>query len=175
MLPPRPGDGDPYRSAPSEPQFVCVVCYKSVSVHPGECRSCGVARLPLSDPEVRAEVRAEAERRLQARAYGEYFWCYLTAFLVTTPLAFFLFGDQVTRFIAWIASAFVMGGANVKLYERLAPKSTTRVFAERRRRLELSEAPNAPKRLPPGPIEGDPEDAELKQVLDLLHVEESGE
>ena len=54
---------DPYRSEPTQPQFVCVVCYRSLSVHAGECHRCGVERLSLSDPEVRAEVRAEAERR----------------------------------------------------------------------------------------------------------------
>ena len=79
---------DPYRTEPTEPQFVCVVCYRSLSVHAGECATCGVERLPLGDPEVRAEVRAEAERRLQKRLYGEWFWLYLAAWVVTTPVRF---------------------------------------------------------------------------------------
>jgi hypothetical protein len=160
----RGDDGDPYRSPPVEPQFVCLVCYRSLSVQPGECPACGVARLALANPEVRDELRAEAERRVQARVYGEWFWCYLVAFLVTTPMGF-LAGDLWRRLVFWIVSAMVLGGANVKIYERLAPRSMLRLFADRRRRL-LPAPADAPKLLPAHAE--DAEDADIRRVLQLL-------
>ena len=164
----RDDSGDPYRSPPVEPQFVCLVCFKSLSVQPGECPECGVARLPLSDPEVRDELRAEAERRVQARVYGEWFWCYFLGFLVTTPIGF-LTGDIWQRLLFWIGSAMVVGGANVKLYEKLNPRSMLRLFADRRRRLTLPAA-EQPKLLP-----AHAEDAEDADLRRLLHVLGAGE
>jgi hypothetical protein len=159
------GGGDPYRSTPAQPQFVCLVCYRSLSVHPGECPRCGVERLALADPEVRAEVRAEAERRLQARHYAEWFWCYLAAFLVTTPIVLIVTADLWKQFVLWLMSALLVGGANVKLYERLNPRSTLRLYADRRRRRVLS--PTEERKLLPARAD-DPEDAELPRVLALL-------
>jgi hypothetical protein len=162
-------EGDPFRSPPSEPQFVCLVCYRSLSVQPGECAECGVARLPLSDPEVREVLRAEAERRLQARVYGEWFWCYLVAFLVTTPMGF-VAGDLWRRLVLWLVSSMLLGGANVKIYERLAPRSMLRLFADRRRRL-LPPASDAPRQLPAHA--DDAEDADLRRLLQLLGAREA--
>jgi hypothetical protein len=156
---------DPYRSPPTEPQFICVVCYKSLSVHAGECQACGVDRLPLSDPEVRETVRAEAERRLQLKHYGEWFWLYLAAWLMTAPTTIF-FGALWWRFVWWIATTLVVGGVNVKLYERLNARSALRLYADRRKRHELEAAGTAPKALPARA--DDPEDAELSHVLGLL-------
>jgi hypothetical protein len=164
----RGDDGDPYRSPPVEPQFVCLVCFRSLSVQPGECPTCGVARLALADPEVRDELRAEAERRVQARVYGEWFWCYLIAFIVTTPMGF-LAGDLWRRLVFWIVSAMLVGGANVKIYERLAPGSMLRLFADRRRRL-LPAAADAPKLLPAHAE--DAEDADIRRVLQLLGAQD---
>jgi hypothetical protein len=158
------GGGDPYRSPPAQPQFVCIVCYRSLSVHPGECPRCRTERLPLSDPAVREEVRAEAERRLQTRHYGESFWCYLVAFLATTPVAF-LAGDPLRRFLVWLVTALVLGSGNAKIYERLNPRSVLRLYADRRRRLALP--PPADGKLLPARAD-DPEDAELPRVLDIL-------
>jgi hypothetical protein len=160
---------DPYRSEPAEPQFVCVVCYRSLSVHPGECATCGVDRLPLGDPEVRAEVRAEAERRLQKRVYGEWFWLYLAAWVVTTPVRFLIPGFLPAAAL-WVAATWVVGAANVKLYERLNANSALRLFADRRRRLELATsgaASGSAQKLLPARAD-DPEDAELGNVLALL-------
>jgi hypothetical protein len=165
-------DGDPYRSAPAEPRFVCLVCYRSLSVTPGECPRCGVERLPLAEPDVRLEVRAEAEKRLQSRHYGEWFWCYLVAFLALTPIAFFFLGDPIRALAVWVVSSFALGGANVKLYERLNPRSMLRLFADRRRRLALPQG-EAPKQLPPRSSD-ETEDAELARVLALLGARVDG-
>jgi hypothetical protein len=155
---------DPYRSPPTEPQFVCIACYESLSVSPGVCPRCGVDRLPLGDPEVRAEVRAEAERRLQKKLYGEWFWSYMVAaaaaaLFVAFPLTGGLIGGAL-----WIAVTMALGTFNVKLYERLNPRSALRLYADRRRR--LAAAPE--HKLLPAHHEPDPEDAELPRVLAFL-------
>ncbi len=156
---------DPYRTEPTDAQFICVVCYRSLSVHAGEYPRCGVDRLPLSDPEVRAEVRAEAERRVQKRLYGEWFWLYLAAWVVTTPVRFLIPGFLPAA-VLWVAATLVVGAANVKLYERLNARSALRLFADRRRRLALATSGGAQKLLPARA--DDPEDAELKQVIAML-------
>jgi hypothetical protein len=156
--------GDPYRSPPSAPQFVCVVCYRSLSVHPGECPRCGVERLPLSDPAVRAEVRDEAERRLDGRLYGEWFWCYLGAFIAAIPVRFVIV-ELMKAIVVWVAAGMALGALNVRLYERLNPRSVLRLYADRRRRLALAGA-DAQHLLPARA--DDPEDAELPRVLALL-------
>ena len=156
---------DPYRTEPTDAQFICVVCYRSLSVHAGECPSCGVERLPLSDPEVRAEVRAEAERRVQKRLYGEWFWLYLAAWVVTTPVRFIVPGFLPAAAL-WVAATLAVGAANVKLYERLNARSALRLFADRRKRLALATSGGAQKLLTARA--DDPEDADLKQVIALL-------
>jgi hypothetical protein len=156
---------DPYRSQPTEPQFICVVCYRSMSVHAGECPTCEVERLPLSNPEVRETVRAEAERRLQLKHYGEWFWLYLAGWLMTAPLSLFM-GNLIWRLTFCIASMLIVGGLNVRVYERLNARSAQRLFADRRRRHALEAAGTAPKLLPARA--DDPEDAELSHVLGLL-------
>lgn len=155
---------DPYRSLPTEAQFVCVVCYRSLSVTPGECPSCGVDRLPLGDPEVRAEVRAEAEKRLQNRHYGEWFWSYLVAAFASTPLTLLVHG-MLPAGVVWLAATLLLGSANVKIYERLNPRSILRLYADRRARLQPPTS--AAHKLLPARAD-DPEDAELPRVLALL-------
>lgn len=156
---------DPYRTEPTDAQFICVVCFRSLSVHAGECPQCGVERLPLSDPEVRAEVRAEAERRVQKRMYGEWFWLYLAAWVVTTPVRFLIPGFLPAA-VLWVAATLVVGAGNVKLYERLNARSALRLYADRRRRLALATSGAAQKLLPARA--DDPEDADLKHVIALL-------
>jgi hypothetical protein len=159
---------DPYRSQPTQAQFVCVVCFRSLSVHAGECPRCGVDRLSLSDPEVRAEVRAEAEKRMQKRLYGEWFWLYLVGFIVATPVSYLVL-DRLQAMALWVISALVIGSANVKIYEKLNGRSVLRLYADRRRRLALAEASGgaAAQKLLPARAD-DPEDAELAHVLELL-------
>jgi hypothetical protein len=156
---------DPYRSEPTQAQFVCVVCWRSLSVHAGECPRCGVDRLSLADPEVRAEVRAEAEKRMQKRLYGEWFWCYLAAFVVSIPFRFFIPGI-ILSYATALVTMIVLGSANVKLYERLNPHSMLRLYGDRRRRLALATSGASPKLLPARA--DDPEDADLPHVLELL-------
>jgi hypothetical protein len=160
--------GDPYRSAPEQAQFVCLVCYRSLSVHPGECAGCGVERLSLADPEVRAAVRAEAEKRLQARHYGEWFWCYLAAFVMMAPLTLFFFPGLMVSLAVMAVSTMVLGGANVRVYERLNGRSVLRLYADRRRRLAGAGAGEEGMKLLPAARADDPEDAELPRVLKLL-------
>jgi hypothetical protein len=156
---------DPYRTEPTQPQFICLVCYGSLSVHAGECPRCGVERLSLSDSEVRADVRAEAERRIQKKLYGEWFWLYLAAWVVTTPVRFLIPGFLPAAAL-WVMATLVVGAGNIKLYERLNARSALRLFADRRRRLALATSGTAQKALPPRA--DDPEDAELSHVLELL-------
>lgn len=164
---------DPYRTQPTDAQYVCVVCYRSLSVHPGECPTCGVERLSLAEPEVRAEVRAEAERRLQKRVYGEWFWLYLAAWVVTTPVRFLIPGFLPAA-VLWVAATWVVGAANVKLYERLNANSALRLFADRRRRLALATSGGAgAQKLLPAHAD-DPEDADLPTVLALLGARVDG-
>ena len=162
---------DPYRSDPTQPQFVCVVCYRSLAVHAGECPRCGVERLSLGDPEVRAEVRAEAERRLQNRHYGEWFWCYLIAFLMAIPVRFFI-PNLLEALAVALATTFVLGAANVKIWERLNARSMLRLYADRRRRLPGASG-DPPQKLLPARAD-DPEDAELAHVLELLGARVDG-
>jgi ribosomal protein L40E len=169
---------DPYRDEPTQPQFICVVCYKSLSVHAGECPKCGVERLSLGDPEVRMEVRAEAEKRLQNRHYGEWFWCYLVAFLMAIPVRFFIH-DIFEAFLVALGATFVLGAANVKIWERLNARSMLRLYADRRRRLPgamagAEGAGAAGQKLLPAAREDDPEDAELGRVLELLGARVEG-
>ncbi len=166
---------DPYRSEPSQPQFVCVVCWRSLSVHAGECPRCGVDRLSLSDPEVRAEARAEAEKRMQKRLYGEWFWLYLVGFFAATPVSWFAI-NRLQAMVLWVVTALVVGSANVKLYEKLNPRSILRLYADRRKRLELATATGTSgQKLLPARAD-DPEDAELSRVLEQLgaRVEDKG-
>ncbi|HEY2743213.1 MAG TPA: hypothetical protein VGL86_01265 [Polyangia bacterium] len=157
---------DPYRSEPTEAQFVCVVCWRSLSVYAGECARCGVDRLSLADPEVRAEARAEAEKRIQKRLYGEWFWLYLVGFFAATPVSWLVI-DRLQAMALWVVSALVIGSASVKVYEKLNPRSILRLYADRRRRLELATAGGAAQKLLPARAD-DPEDAELSRVLALL-------
>jgi hypothetical protein len=159
---------DPYRSPPSEPQFVCIACYESLSVQPGVCAKCGVDRLPLGDPAVRAEVRGEAERRLQKKLYGEWFWCYIVAAMAAAMfVAVPVTGGLISGAI-WIAVTMAFGTLNVKLYERLNPHSALRLYAERRHRLAAAtQHKQLPAHQDPAQKQ-DPEDAELPRVLAFL-------
>jgi hypothetical protein len=155
---------DPYRSPPSEPQFVCIACYQSLSVLPGVCPRCGVDRLPLGDAAVRAEVRAEAERRLQKKLYGEWFWSSMLAASLASLLVTFVFTGGLLGVAAWMVVTTMLWTTNVKLYERLNPRSALRLYAERRRRL----AAVAQRKQLPEHKDVDPEDAELPRVLAFL-------
>jgi hypothetical protein len=155
----------PYRSLSGrgeleQSRFVCLGCFRSLSAFSGVCRHCEIERRPLSDPQVREDLRAEAERRLQKRMYAEYFQLSLLGFLVTLPVVF-LFIPPPFGQLLWMASGITAAAFIVKSYSRLRPHSALGVFAARRQRLAL---PAADKKRG----EDDPEDFDLSQVLDWL-------
>jgi hypothetical protein len=157
----------PYRTTPSRAMYVCLVCYSSLSVHPGECPKCDVERLPLADPRVRQELRAEAERRLEKRMYGEYFGLSLLGFIMAAPVILF-FGE-----IPWMLAAVGLAGVNTQLYGRFRKRSALHVFAERRRRLGRELASPSERLLLPAssdqkPPDDDPEALDLEHVLSWL-------
>ena len=156
---------DPYRSPPTEPQFVCIACFSSLSVQPGACARCGVDRLPLGDPAVRAEVRAEAERRLQKKLYGEWFRSYTLAAMAASLLVAFLVSGPFSG-LAWVTVTLAIGMLNTRIHERLLPHSAMRLYADRRKRLRLDAAGRM--KMLPAHTDEDPEDAELPRVLAFL-------
>ena len=145
----------PYRSTMSKGMYVCLVCFSSLSAHPGECPKCDVEKLPVADPRVREELRAEAERRLEKRMYGEYFSLSLLGFIMTLPVIVFL-GE-----IPWILAAVGLAGVNTQLYGRFRKHSALHVFAERRRRLRRELASPAERLLLPAAT--DRKSPELKE------------
>jgi len=118
----------PYRSSTAIPRYLCIVCYRSLSQYPGECRTCGVDRLDLSSPEVREQVRLEAEKRLQKRMYNEYSILALASGAVVAPAMWwlggfaFIFVPPVTMVVA-------------RAYAAIKRNSAIATFASRRRRI----------------------------------------
>lgn len=161
----------PYREG-GDARHVCIVCYHHVSAYAGLCPRCSVDLLPLDDPEVRAEVRAEAERRLQKRMYGEYFALSLTGFALATPVLW-LFGE-----LGYLAAALLMGQALTRGWTAMRPSSALALYARRRRRLQLELAGRAePRALPAAGAkgkagEGDPEELDLAETLRWLGLDE---
>jgi hypothetical protein len=129
------------------------------------CHPCGVERLPLADPRVREELRAEAERRLQKRMYGEYFGLSLLGFVLTLPVIL-VFGE-----VPWVLSALGLAWFNTRAYALLRKRSALGLYAERQRRLRRELASPAERlRLPPPerPSGEDPESLDLDHVLSWL-------
>ncbi|MDB4968373.1 MAG: hypothetical protein JWN44_4062 [Myxococcales bacterium] len=124
--------------------------------------------LPLSDPEVRAEVRAAAEKRLQEKLYGEWFWAYCLAGMFGAVLSIFVVHAGMPL---WALMTVLLGGTNLKLYERLNAGSALRLYSDRRRRFALAAA--GQQKLLPQRAD-DPEDADLPHVLELLGARVSG-
>lgn len=118
----------PYREQAAIPRFICIVCYRSLSSFAGACRRCGVDRLDLSAPEVREQVRLEAEKRLQKSMYREYSVLALTSGAVVAPAMWWLGGlafvlvPPVTMMVA-------------RAYAALKRNSAIATFAARRRRI----------------------------------------
>jgi hypothetical protein len=125
-------DEGPYRTPFLGARFVCLVCCRSLSTMPGRCPSCGVARLALDDPEVRAEVRRVAEERLQRRAYREY--ATLTAAIMIGSLMIYTGPLALAILPLWF-------GGVALYYARLRKRSAMAIMATRRRRVskELGE------------------------------------
>lgn len=165
-------DAGPYRGGQGG-RWGCIACYRHVAAHAGLCPDCGVDLLSLDDPAVRADLRAEAERRMQKRMYGEYFALSMLGFAVTIPLVGFL-GQ-----IAYVVSGLAMGQALTRGWARVRPRSALALYAQRRRRLALELSGKPPAALPPrgGSTvategEGDPADLGLEETLAWLGMRE---
>ncbi len=76
----------PYRFSSREVRYVCLACYQHASIAGGKCPTCGVDLLSLDEEAVRADLHAEADRRMQKRQYTEYFAIHLVGFLIMSPL-----------------------------------------------------------------------------------------
>ncbi len=147
--------GGPYRRGDERARFVCIVCCASLSVGPGRCRRCGVERLALDAPDVEGQLRAEAEKRLQRRAYREYVLLSLAGSVIAGPPMFFFF--PLAAFLFPVAAV-----ACAKLYSRINQHSALAIFSARRRRIsrelgtdvQISEAPygDPPGRAPLTPL-----------------------
>jgi hypothetical protein len=150
--------------------YVCLVCHRSLSIHPGECAECGVERRPLADPQVRADLRAVAEERLQKRMYGEYFGLSLLGFILALP-TFLLDLGLLMGLIPWLLVSLALARVNTKLYAALRPRSALGLYAERQRRLSRALAGDQEKLLLPAPAPAssdDPEDLDIDHMLSWL-------
>jgi len=158
----------PYRQEPSGPRYVCIVCYAHASVTQGLCPSCEVDLLVVENPEVRAELRAEAERRMQKRLYAESFGLSLLGFVATVPI---LLGAGQ---LLYLASALAVGWITTQIYTRVRPGSALGLYAARRHRLVRELAGQRPQAALPPPgdrvQESDPEELPLEATLRWLGI-----
>jgi hypothetical protein len=116
----------PYRQAPSEPRFVCLSCDERTT-QAGVCPACCVQRLPLSDPRVREELQASAERRLHTRAGREQMLLGAAAFLLASPLRWF----GVLGTLTWLAAGLVGTSLLWRLVARFGRRSALHAFRRR--------------------------------------------
>lgn len=125
---------EPYRQAPKIARYVCVACYRSVSVSPGSCPNCGVERLDLNREDVRADVRREVEERFAQTLAQERARCDAVGFgagaitgVVIGALGAGLIADSSVLFwCAWtlgVIAGIGAGKAARGLYARLDPRS----------------------------------------------------
>src|SRR5262245_37641313 len=109
--------------------YLCVACYRTASSGPGTCARCHVDRLPLTNPEVRDDLRKETERRLQKKWYREYFWIELVAFALTV----WMFPFQILFIpVYWIVAGLLLGWMGSRVYAFLRPKSALGLMRERK-------------------------------------------
>ncbi len=157
----------PYRQEPSGPRYVCLVCYAHASVAPGLCPRCEVDLLPLERADVRQELRAEAERRMQGRMYSEYFGVSMSAFLVALPVLPFLGG------IVYVAAALGTAWVGTRIYGRVRPRSALAVYATRKARIEAASTPRSLPARAASSTGADPEELDLLETLAWLGVRQS--
>jgi hypothetical protein len=167
-----PGAAGPYRGG-SGGRWGCIVCYRYLSPHAGLCPQCGVDLLSLADPNVRAELRAEAERRLQKRMYGEYFALSLLGFAIAIPIL------PIAGEIVFIVASLGVGQLATRAWARLRPRSALALYAQRRQRLALELAGKTQQRALPAAGEsthegeGDPADLDLDETISWLGMSEA--
>jgi ribosomal protein L40E len=120
--------GGPYRDDRPVARYVCIVCFRSLGTRAGVCPRCGVERLDLSDPEVRRQVRGEAEKRLERRLYREYAGAGVAATLLVAPVTYWL-GFISYALVPPLAALLGRGWAMTRRNSAMA------VYASRRRRI----------------------------------------
>lgn len=118
----------PYRDADRSARFLCIVCFKSMSAYAGNCKTCGAPRLDLADPEVRDQVRLEAEKRLQRRMYREYSGIAVASAAVTAPAMFWIGGVA-------LAYAPLLALGLSRVYAWVRRNSAIATYAARRQRI----------------------------------------
>ena len=123
--------GSPYRRSPSPPRYLCIVCYRSLSRHPATCRTCDSPMLDITEPAVREEVHAEAERRLQRRKYREEAPIFAFSLIAGTAIV-------VSIGLWWplgLFLAYPIQRGCLLIYTRLRPGSAIVTYAIRRQRI----------------------------------------
>lgn len=118
----------PYRDAQAIPRFICIVCYRTLSAYAGDCPACGVPRLDLSEPQVREQVRAEAEKRLQRRMFREYSLLSVSSAAVVAPAMWWL---GALAFVLVPPVTMVVSRA----YAAIRRNSAIATYAARRKRI----------------------------------------
>jgi hypothetical protein len=97
---------NPYRQGPTQPKYICGICWKTASIMPSQC--CGQDRLPMDSEETENNFRAELQRRRNVRKKRD--TRIITAGVVIgAPLLCWLTGDWVS--ILADALGLVAGGA----------------------------------------------------------------
>lgn len=164
----------PYRGGPTS-RWICIVCYRHVSAFAGLCPRCGVDLLSLDDAQVRGELRAEAERRMQKRMYGEYFALSLLGFVLAMPIL------PIVGSMFYVGAALGAGWLSVRAWSHLRPRSALALYAERRERLAAELAGSTVQRALPAHEakdakdaleDGDPEGLDLEATLRWLGLRE---
>jgi hypothetical protein len=61
--------GGPYREGPRLVMHVCLLCYGSYGVGPGNCVRCRVMRSPVDDPAVYSAMLEEAHKRTEVSRF----------------------------------------------------------------------------------------------------------
>lgn len=124
-------------------RFVCVVCCRSLSEHPGICRACGVQRLALDRSDVREEIHTRLEALLEKEARQTRILIGVAATLFAIPASLgagwwigpylsFSFRLQIVLLLA--AGGCVGWGASLVMrviYVRLKPQSAEAILATR--------------------------------------------
>jgi hypothetical protein len=148
---------------------VCLGCYAHLADVAGVCPACEVDLLPIDDPAVRDELRAEAERRFSHKAYAEFFSLILLAIALWLPIVVFTPG--AFRIFAALALPLSWKGVS-KTWSLVQPDSAMQLYQARRERLKTAEQP---KLLPAHEAQkgrGDPEALDIDGTVRWLGIDE---
>jgi len=73
----------PFRSATSEPRYVCIVCYRIATTAPATCPLCDAPLLSLDSPDVAQSLRERVSSRLARKRA----WLSVTGFVLSFPVS----------------------------------------------------------------------------------------